>query len=202
MGNRGGAGRTWVRLLLAYQGGRGPGDPLAMINYGIGILPLVRELRNMHLRVMQTWYADDAGAGGNVLALQDHLEDLMMCGTPLGYLPEPTKIILVVSPKIIPQIEAYFRGMGLCVVTGSCYLGGFISEQAVETVWIEENVRNMTASMEVMDGVARRHPKIAYAGLKKYLQQEWAFVQIQSVAPGVGEAFHLVKEALHSSFLP
>ena len=99
------------------------------------------------------------------MALQDHLEDLMMCGPPLGYLPEPTKIIFVVSPKIIPQTEAYFRGMGLCVVTGSCYLGGFISEQAVETVWIKNKVQGLTSYLEVMDAVTRQHQKTAHTGM-------------------------------------
>ena len=40
------------------------GDPLAMITYGIGVLPLIWELRDPHPRVTQPWYADDAGAGG------------------------------------------------------------------------------------------------------------------------------------------
>ena len=40
------------------------GDPLSMISYGIGVLPLIRELRNAHPLVIQPWYADDVGAGG------------------------------------------------------------------------------------------------------------------------------------------
>ena len=40
------------------------GDPVAMIAYGLGVLPLIRELRNDHPRVTQPWYADDEGAGG------------------------------------------------------------------------------------------------------------------------------------------
>ena len=39
------------------------GDLLAMIAYGIGVLPLIWELREAHPRVTQPWYADDAGAG-------------------------------------------------------------------------------------------------------------------------------------------
>ena len=42
------------------------GDPLAMIAYGIGVLPLIRELRYAQPRVTQPWYTDDAGAGGNL----------------------------------------------------------------------------------------------------------------------------------------
>ena len=49
------------------------GDPLAMITYGIGVLPLIRELQDAQPRITQTWYAGDVGEGvsfGNIL---DHL---------------------------------------------------------------------------------------------------------------------------------
>ena len=35
-----------------------------MIIYGIGVLPLIRELRVSHPPVTHPWYAEDAGAGG------------------------------------------------------------------------------------------------------------------------------------------
>ena len=40
------------------------GDPLSMIAYGIGVLPLIRELWDTHPRVTQPCYDDDAGTGG------------------------------------------------------------------------------------------------------------------------------------------
>ena len=43
------------------------GDPLAMIAYGIVVLPLIRDLRRAHPCVMQPWYADDAWEGGKGL---------------------------------------------------------------------------------------------------------------------------------------
>ena len=42
------------------------GDPLAMITYGIGFLPLIRELWDAHPHVTQPWYTDDVGAGVNL----------------------------------------------------------------------------------------------------------------------------------------
>ena len=41
------------------------GDTLEMIAYGMWILPLIQDLRTDNLRVTQSWYADDAGVGGN-----------------------------------------------------------------------------------------------------------------------------------------
>ena len=35
-----------------------------MITYGIGVIPLIIELRDTHPCVTQPWYADDTGVGG------------------------------------------------------------------------------------------------------------------------------------------
>ena len=36
-----------------------------MFAYGLGLLPLIRQLKVDFPEVEQPWYADDAGAGGN-----------------------------------------------------------------------------------------------------------------------------------------
>ena len=56
------------------------GDPLAMIAYGIGFLPLIWELREAHPCVTQPWYSDDAGAGGAFIDVQAHFQDLQARG--------------------------------------------------------------------------------------------------------------------------
>ena len=89
------------------------GDPLAMITYGIGLLPLIRELRGAHPRVTQLWYADDAGAGGKFSHILEHLRDLQERGPERGYYPDPTISILAVAPGNVAQVQEFFRGMGI-----------------------------------------------------------------------------------------
>ena len=74
-------------------------DPLAMISYGIGVLPLIRKLRGSHTRVTQSWYADDAGEGGKFILFFAHLWDLQARGPKRGYFLEPTKRIFVLAPR-------------------------------------------------------------------------------------------------------
>ena len=95
-----------------------------MITYGIRVLPLIRVLQVDHPRVYQPWYADDAGAGGSFTDILAHFKDLQLKGTARGYFPEPTKSILVVSEKNVPRANAYFRGIGMKVFTGSRYGSG------------------------------------------------------------------------------
>ena len=65
---------------------------------------------------------------------------------------------------------------------------------------IQEKVEGWAKSVSTLDGVARKHPKYAYAGLQKSLQQEWAFMQ--RVTPGIGDAFGPVEEEIETAFLP
>ena len=51
-----------------------------MISDGIGVLPLIRELRGAPPRVTQPWYADDAGAGGKFQNILEHFRYLQARG--------------------------------------------------------------------------------------------------------------------------
>ena len=83
-------------------------DPLAMVAYGLGVLPLICYLHKAHPRVTQPWYSDGSGAGGTFANIQRHLDYLMVQGPPRGYFPEPTKSIVVVSHRNVPLAEAFF----------------------------------------------------------------------------------------------
>ena len=111
-----------------------------------------------------------------------HFRDLQLKGPARGYFPGPTKSILVVSEQNVPRAKEYFCGMGVHVVTGSRYLGGFVGEWETEGQWVQDKVEGWAESVRTLSGVDRKHPQSAYAILQKSLQQEWAFVQ--RVTPG------------------
>ena len=102
------------------------GGGLSVITYGIGVIPLIRELRGAHPRVTQPWYADDAGEGGNFEHITVYLRDLQARGPIRGYYPELNKSILVVALRNVTRVEEFFRGMGIKMVTGHRCLGEFI----------------------------------------------------------------------------
>ena len=176
------------------------GDPLYIIAYGIGVLPLIRELWGYHPRVTQPWYADNAGSGGEFTNILEHLRDLQARALDRGYYPEPTKRILVVAPGNVARAEEFFRGMGLKVVTGHRYLGGYIEDRESEGRWLVDKITGRAESVDTLAGFSRKHPQSAYAGLQKSIQQEWVFVH--QVTPGIGDDFGLVEKALRETFVP
>ena len=82
---------------LLVAGNLPKGDPLAMVMYGVGLLPLIRILKTAVSDVHQPWYADDAGAGGHFNLITRYFEKLQEFGTPRGYFPESSKSILIVQ---------------------------------------------------------------------------------------------------------
>ena len=131
--------------------------------------------------------------------MQAHFQYLQVRGPARGYYPEPTKSILVVTQGNVSRAEEHFRGLGIWVVTGHRYLGGFMVDVSAEKEWSGKKLEGWTESIATLAGVALKHPQSVYAGLKKSLQQEWDF--LQRVTPGVGAAFGPVEEALQEVFL-
>ena len=133
------------------------GDPLTMIAYGIGVFPLIRELQGAHPRVTQPWYTDDARAGGTFQKILEHFWDLQARGPSRGYYPEPTKIILAVAPGNVSRAEEHFQGLGIRVVMGHRYLGGYIGDREMERSWLKANITGLTESVSILAQVAQKH---------------------------------------------
>ena len=140
------------------------------------------------------------GRGGTFQQVQAHFQDMQARRPARGYYPEPTKSILAVAPGNVARAEEHFRGLGIRVVTGHRYFGGFNGDADAERDWLQEKMQGWLESVKVLAGVSHKHPQSAYAGLQKSLQQDWAFVQ--RVTPGVGDTFGPVEEALREIFVP
>ena len=143
-----------------------------MITYGIGALPLIRDLRSAHPWVTSPWYDDYAGVGGTFQKILENFWDLQAREPAQGYYPEPTKSILAVAPGNVARAEEHFWGIGIRVVTVNRYLGGYIGDREVERSWLKANIKGWTESVTILAGVARKHPQSAYTGLQKSLQQK------------------------------
>ena len=89
--------------------------------------------------------------------------------------------------------------MGIKVVTGNRYHGGFIREREAEKRWLAGKVAELAESVETLAGVSRKHLQSAYAGMQKSLQQEWAFMQ--QVTHDIGDAFSPVEKVLQENFV-
>ena len=99
------------------------GHPLAMVAYGIEILPLIKHLKSTYPDVMQPWYVDNAGALGMFDHLEKYFKALRRNGSEQGYFPDPTKSILAVHPQNLESGEEFRQCHRFKVCTGARYIG-------------------------------------------------------------------------------
>ncbi len=192
------SGDTAVFLLS--REGVTQGDPLAMVGYGVGVLPLIRKLKAEFPTVSQPWYADDAGAGAKFTDILAFFKRLKELGPQYGYFPEASKSILVVRESNLEAAEKFFSSQQFRVTTGERYLGGYIGAREDQDEWVDGKTTDWTKAVRELAKVAVRYPQSAYAGLQKSLQQEWQF--LQRVVPSIGEKFEGVEKAISDDFLP
>ena len=110
-------------------------------------------------------------SGGGPTKILEHLRELQVRGPAQGYYLKPTKNILVDAPVNVARVEELFGGLGIKVVTGHRYLGGYIGDREAEGGWLANKMLGWAESVEILSGVSCKHPHSAYAGLQKSLQQ-------------------------------
>ena len=93
-----------------------------------------------------------------------------------------------------------FKQLGIRVVTGRRFLGGFIGGKEDVHQWFKQKIESWVGSVKKISNVAKTQPQAAFTGFTKSLQAEWAF--IQRVMVDSEENFRPLREAIHeSSFL-
>ena len=105
------------------------GDPLAMVGYGVDVLPLIQKLKAEFPQVSQPWYADDARAGASFKYILAFFQRLKAIGPQYGYYHEASKSILVFRQQNLEAAEKHFASKQFRVTTGERYLRGYIGAQ-------------------------------------------------------------------------
>ena len=96
------------------------GDPLAMIIYGIVVLPITRIPQN-HLQDMewqrwrdklQVWYADDLALASNFSCIKAWFYKMLWIRNSLGYHPKPDRGFLITSEENTVLSISHFHEEG------------------------------------------------------------------------------------------
>ena len=93
-------------------------------------------------------------------------------GPKFGYFPEPNKSYIVVNPDFIDEATTIFGEMGIQIVTGRKFLGGFIGEKRGYIPWMEEKVKGWGFSVYKLAQVEKSRPQAAFVSFTKSLQAE------------------------------
>ena len=193
-------------LELSSEEGVTQGDPLAMVMYGLALLPLIRAIRPDDGDGVQSWYADDGQAVGRFEMLRRWWDKLERLGPLYGYYPRAVKTVLVVKRADQRQAaEEAFSGTGIRIagtgdVGGSRDLGAAIGSDAYRRSYVEEKVMRWVAEIECLSVIAKVQPHAAHALLIHGLRHRWTY--IQRCMGDIQGAFDALEVALRDKFIP
>ena len=95
-------------------------------------------------------------------------------GPDYGYHPEPKKAVLIVRATEEAEAKALFGELGVQVVRGHRFMGGFIGEEEDLQAFVVEKVKTWTSGVGVLADTAEFYPQTAFAVLSKSLQFQWS----------------------------
>ena len=95
--------------LLFSSEGTTQGDPLAMLFYGVSLMPLIESLKDRD-KYLQTWYADDLGALGALENLVEWLSSLTENGPKLAITPSQAKVIWFFTRTLLKKLVNCLTG--------------------------------------------------------------------------------------------
>jgi len=91
-----------------------------------------------------------------------------------------------------------FHDLGVRVVSGSRFLGGFVGEKSLAADFVSSKVKVWCNCIQQLSDVATVEPQASFAALAGSLQFEWN--HIQQVVPECGSLFAPLQHAINSIF--
>ena len=104
------------------------GEPLAIITYGIGIFPLVKNPRRYIPEVTQPWYSDYDRSLGTFIIIETYFNFLTHQVPGRRYHPEPFKSVHIVHMENIKAGKVFREHHGFKVCKCKRYLGCCIGD--------------------------------------------------------------------------
>ena len=101
--------RNGTTLRIFSKEGVTQGDPIAMYMYGVGITPMIREMKKQCPEFKDSWYADDGPGQGHFEDMREYLNKLTVVGKVYNYYPEIQKSIVVVREQELESAKNYLQ---------------------------------------------------------------------------------------------
>ena len=149
------------------------GDPLAIIAYGIGIIPLFNYLKREIHGFTQPNYANNARAYDMFARLETYFYSLTCLGPVRDYHRKLTKSVLLILPENIETGKLFGRRHRFRVCMGARYLGGYIGGDKSKHDWLRERTLTWENNINTIRETTGKYTQESYAAIKS----EWIFIQ-------------------------
>ncbi len=191
------------------------GDNTATGNYACSLMPLLRGLipekkkkeekdsepgkEEAYKKLIQTWFADDAAAGGTLNDIQKWWSILCETGPLFGYHPKPSKSWIIVKPKYRDKAKSMFPNLDITDI-GHKYLGSYIGNEEGTADFMQHKLSEWMEDIVELSNIAIREPQVAYAAFIYGLSKRWN--DVCRTTPGISSQLKKLEFKIRESFIP
>ena len=179
------------------------GDVSAMALYGLGIKPLIDKLASTtdKNKCIQSWYADDSSAGGELTEMRKWWNTLDIEGPKYGYFPLASKTILIVKEEQKAKAIEVFGDTEITITTaGERHMGAVIGSQEYKLEYVKNKVSKWVQDVEVLSEIAKDEPQAVYSCYTKAVSHRWTYVQ--RTIPDTALLFEPLERSIREKLLP
>ena len=179
------------------------GDVAAMGMYAVGIRPLINILQETTdtTKCQQVWYADDSTAGGQLREIRKWWDILFVAGPKFGYIPKPSKTVLIVKPEHFDFATQLFSDTEIKITkAGERHLGAVIGSNQFREQYITNKISQWIKDVEQLAEFAVDEPQLAYSAYTKAVSMRWGF--LQRTIPNTKQYFLPLETTIRDKLIP
>ena len=148
------------------------GYPLAMVAYGIGDLPLIKNLKSSHHVVNQPCKSYNTGDIIKYNNIKLYFNFLKHSILGRGYYPKSTKIVQIVHTDNLETQKQFGLRHGFKVFTGARYLGSVIRDNNYEWDCLQDYIDTWENNIYTISETAVKYPQERYATVFRAIQSK------------------------------
>ena len=183
---------------LLSEEGTTQGDPLAMLMYALGTIPLINHLSSIGTQV---WHADDPTVCGRLSEARLWWDHLIHIGPDFGYFPNPSKTCVIVKEQFYNDAITTFQGSGVSVTAeGKRHLGAALGSSSFVDSYVEAKISTWAQELQLLADISITHPHAAYAGFVHGFIGKWNF--LMRCIPNTEDFLVPLEAIIRTKFLP
>ena len=194
-------GKKYPDNFILSSEGTTQGDNPASAFYSIGVLPIMMHLHDT-CACPQIWFADDAGAGGNLCDLIKWWDVITQIGPSYGYFPKPSKSWLIVKKEYLDEATRIFQNREVNITTQGHerYLGTPIGTESFVKQEVEAKVETWIEELRELILLAKQEPQLAYSAYTFGLCKRWIY--LMRTTPNISDSLLPLEAVIKTEFLP
>ena len=178
------------------------GDPTAMGEYALGILPLIHFLLEFisinHLSAKEVVFAHDFTVAGKLTSVRDYWGKSTVLGSKYGYFPKASESYFIVKERKLSVARNVFNDSNVNItMEGKRYLGAVTGSDECREEYVKDLVNDWNIQFALLSSIAESLPQAAYSAFNSGFKSNY----FTRTIPRISQFLYPLEETVKNKFI-